>query len=585
MRVHTVWEYVQGFCKTKHYLLLANFFLVFFLIVLSRLHVLPFGKGDFLFFSILTLAFSLYRPGWSFLFFIGTIAIENISAAPLELGIEVRPYQFLGALTLIAMVIRFFGGRLPYKPIQFSWQDMLLFIIGFSSIVTVFMSEHVMSDIKQVIVFFSFLGLYFLVRYYVQDMYDLKKVTPFFVSAALVIAVYGIWQNMQFARGLPSFEIMPGRPNATFTEPDWLGMYLVLLAALIYSLIWHVNKTGGNIVSLVSNFHPEYSGLISNKFQNIKFQILNLFLFALLILVYILLILTVSRSAWLGVTVVTISFLVTVLTKLKWRGALWQWKEGGAYTIKIACSIGISILVVYNANLTSFNLFNRAQSTGSGLQLITLACLENIDAVYPREIKDISEVSRYGCRHINLEDIEKEKGAGNIIIEVSRPDPNISIRKTIYQKSWNEIKAHPLAGIGWGSIGEKLGKDAQGNSFNTSNIFLETWLGAGIAGLISFLALWIIIFIKSIFSFLQQGNAAENKLGLFLMLGSEAILVTNLFNAGMFLGILFLFFAISNVKSDSSLCISFPRHACRGNPVFKLKDEINNESNFDSPSL
>lgn len=272
--------------------------------------------------------------------------------------------------------------------------------------------------------------------------------------------------------------------------------------------------------------------------------------YGFLLLVLTLIILTVSRSAWLAAFIVTVSFLVVVFTKLKWNPAYWQWREGGAYVLKIFCVFGVSLFLVYAFKLTSFHLFNRAQSTGSGLQLITLSCPGNQDIAYPREVKNLEEVTRYGCRHINLEDIKKEKELGNAIVEVLRPDPNVSIRSALYQKSWNEIKMHPIMGIGWGSIGEVLGKDGQGNSFNTSNIFLETWLGAGMAGLIAFIGVWIVIFIKAMFCFLQRDNQAANSWGLFLILGSEAFLITNLFNAGMFLGILFLFFAVSNINTD-----------------------------------
>ena len=53
-------------------------------------------------------------------------------------------------------------------------------------------------------------------------------------------------------------------------------------------------------------------------------------------------------------------------------------------------------------------------------------------------------------------DIEKEKAAGNIIQEVYRPDPNVNIRSGIYKKSFEQIKGHPIFGIGWGSMGKIL---------------------------------------------------------------------------------------------------------------------------------
>jgi O-antigen ligase len=160
----------------------------------------------------------------------------------------------------------------------------------------------------------------------------------------------------------------------------------------------------------------------------------------------------------------------------------------------------------------------------------------------------VDELARYGCRHINLEEIQNEKAKGHFVMEVFRTDPNVDIRSRIYQQSFMEIKAHPVFGIGWGNIGRILGTDENGHALNSSNIFLETWLGAGIIG---FFAI-VLIFLYSLgngIKFLISGKNAEEKvLGIFLMLGLFALLIPDLFNAGVFLAILWTFFGIAMIK-------------------------------------
>lgn len=84
----------------------------------------------------------------------------------------------------------------------------------------------------------SFVVLYFLVRVYIQDWHDLKRITPFFLSSSMIVVLYGILQNILFSLGRNPFEVMPGRPNGTFSEPDWYGLFLAFLLAVIFSGVY-----------------------------------------------------------------------------------------------------------------------------------------------------------------------------------------------------------------------------------------------------------------------------------------------------------------------------------------------------------
>ena len=531
----------------KLYLVIADVLLVIFAIVFANAGLLPFKSlGDFAFFAILALVLAIYRPGWAFLFFVGSLVLENINLAPASIGISIRPYQFMALVTIIALAVGFGAKRLKFEIPKWKWYDALPIIFALAGFLSAIFSitgpigESNLQPFKQAVIATTFVGIYFLVRIYVQTFDDLKRVAPFFLSSGVVVALYGIWQNIRFAGELNSFEVMPGRPNGTFTEADWLGIYLIFLLSAILSIIYYLNKK-----IRISN--DQFS--ISNKFSIIQF-----FNYVLLTLAITALVLTVSRSAWLGAVIITLGFLKMVLLsnsrpenesgfknkffaiykKVNWRGFFRILRN-------LALAIICSIAIVYVFNLTTFQLGSRAASTG-GLQKITIACLGGSDKVVPEKINSLAELENYGCRHINLEDIEKELESSNAVLEVYRPDPNVGIRAKIYKTAWEQIKQNPIFGIGWGSIGSILGTDDRGASLNASNIFLETWLGAGLLGLLALVILFGYICIAAIRQWL---NNEDKTVSIFILLTLVAIVIPNLFNSGIFLGFVWAYLAVA----------------------------------------
>lgn len=527
-------QFVNNFNKPKVWLILANALLAFFLILLKNSGVIPMAAGDFIFFAFLMLAFALYRPGWAFLIFIGMIILENINLAPQETSIMVRPYQLIGGLIIFSIIIRLVFRKLYFKPIRLKWFDWLLVAINISGFLSLTDSTDKFASLKLGLIFATFTLLYFLVRNYIQTAEDLKKIVPFILGSSIVVVLYGIWQNIIFIHGGNSFEIMPGRPNATFTEADWFGMGLVLIICVIYAL-WYS----------ISNQFSISSDQISEQNANYKMQITKISLYIFIVLTFIALILTVSRSVWLGALATTFIFLFIILTNLRFNFKDWQWKLFFKNLVLIFSAGIISLAVVYVFHLTNFQLFNRAQSVGSGMQKITVSCRDNINL--PENIDNVSGLEKYNCRHINLEEIESEKTAGKFVAEVYRKDPNVNIRSEIYQKSWQEIKNHPVLGIGWGSIGEILGKDDRGASLNSSNIFFEVWLGSGIIGIICFSVILIYILFKSIAGYFYASKNEAKTINLFFIISWFGIIIANLFNAGIFLGFLWVWIAAAQI--------------------------------------
>ncbi|MGW8184868.1 MAG: O-antigen ligase family protein [Candidatus Moraniibacteriota bacterium] len=522
-------EIVNRLNTLKYYLLTANILLVISLITLTNFGVLPLkNTGDFLFFTALAFMLALYRPGWSFLFFIGTIALENIDLAPKEIDLTIRPYQLLGLATFLAVGVRYFTRRLNFKLPKIEWTEyaLVLFVLGgFLGSLNAYNSGLA---IKQSIIIVSFALLYFLVRIFIRDLDDIKRTIPFFLSSSFVVVLYAIWQNWRFIQGRNHFEVMPGRANATFTEADWLGMFLVLLLTILYVVAY--------------NFYSKMK-ILKLSYKTYMFGY-SCFVWVMIVLSWMALIITVARSAWLGAGVVTLGTAIYLLVKKKIK-----------LSLMFMGAILLAIGLVYIFGITNFQLSNRALSTASGEQEITIACKGEVQI--PGPLDNVSQLMQYDCQHINLEDVEKEKSAGKIIKKIYRKDPNVSIRKEIYSKSINEIKNNFIFGIGWGNISDVLGKDERGAGLNSSNIFLEVWLGAGILGLASLITLLGYILVRGKVFFLKKlregkfwrEDSTMDFFHLFLVLGAVAIIIPNLFNAGIMLGFLWVWMGVAFVKN------------------------------------
>lgn len=539
-------NFYDSFAKNiiRNYLVTVNTLWIIFGIIFSNLGMLPFKSGgDFLFFLLLLLGLAIYRPGWAFLFFIGSLALENINVAPKGFGISIRPYQLLGFVTIISLFIGFFTKRFAFSFPKWKWQDGLILIFLIAGFISALGALHKGVALKQSAIIASFGMLYFLVRIYIQSLSDLKKILPFFFSSAIIVCFYGIWQSLRFMQGFDSFEVMLGRPNGTFAEADWYGIYLVFVLASLYGLIYYLSK------KLSVNIHQSLEQLTKNMklmtddrlLMTIYYKRLAL-LYAGIVLLITSLMLTVSRSAWLGVGFVFFVFLIIILTDGKWRISTWKWKKMLGQFICIAVSALASLFLIWMFHLTNFQLGSRAVSTG-GLQKITISCARDQNLILPpQKINNLEELPQYGCFHIKLEDITKEKEQGNIILEVYRPDPNVNIRREIYRKTITELKVNPFLGIGWGNIGYILGNDERGTGLNSSNIFLETWLGAGIVGFISLTVLLGYIFMLSFLNFMKERKMISMA---FLLLAWVGFVTPNLFNAGIFLGFFWVYLAIA----------------------------------------
>lgn len=484
------------------------------LIVLQNMGEFPLHLGDLLFFSVIFLLFSLYRPAWAFLSFVFVLPFEIVNFAPSILPMNLRPYQLFGGLIAIALLVLFVRKKLPRKKLSFGWVDIFPFLVVFGGFLGAANASEPGAAFKQSVVLLSFGLLYVIGRVFIRTAADLRMALRFLLVSSLLVALYALYQNLRFLSGGSSFEVMPGRPNSVFPEADWLGMYFVLFGAILFSIgQMFMDKKDDGSRAFHMAWHPV--------------------LFVFLTLFFVVLLITVSRSAWLGVFVMAV--VSTSLFAYRERSA----KPIVMYVVGIAGAFILAFALVALVPLTRFDLAGRAGSIGDGLQSITVAC-DRADTNLPQVLHTMDELADNGCRHIDLEDIDAQQAMGNSVMTVFRPDPNVNIRREIYVKSFDEIAKHPIFGIGWGSISVILGTDARGAGLNASNLFLETWLGSGLLGLLALLGFLGMIVFRAGRSFLSDRSVES----IFILSVFAGLLVANLFNAGLFQGYMWILFAI-----------------------------------------
>lgn len=517
----------------KWSLVLANVLLAALLIVLANTGVVPLGSVNFLFFFFVTLLFALYRPGWTFLFLVGLLPLEIVNLAPEGWGMHLRPYQWASVILVLALAIRMFMGRLTFPLFTFRWFDAVLFLVPAGAFLSVWNAPDPGLALKQALIITSYFLLYLLCRQYLQTSDDIRQTLPFFFGTSAVVLGYALWQSAREQAGFEAFTAMAGRPNSTFTEADWLGMFVLFLLCVLWVLglqkreLW---ETFGKFEMKKCIFAGPWPALF----------------FALHTLAFLVLIVTVSRSAWLGTLLSALFFAVLLLTTPSLSEKKMSIQRALLFLTLFFSSLLAALGLASVFQLTSFPLFDRAASTATGFQKITVACEKSVSL--PARIQNTQELTLLGCRHIRLEERENLAQAGFAIGEVSRPDPNIEERKNTYQTSLGVIREHSFFGIGWGNIGASLGTDERGARLNASNVFLEVWLGSGLLGLLGFVVFVAGLFFRPLFALRLRKE--DRPFLLFITTATLGLAVFNFFNSGILLGFFFLYLALGTAFLD-----------------------------------
>jgi hypothetical protein len=459
---------------------------------------------------------AVFRPVFGFALFVSALPFEIISILPEHAGLSVRPYQLLGVALGCAILWISTRRNATIADVRSSIGDLLIGVFLLVSFMTVRWAVDPSLSLQQTIILASFVVLYFVSRFFVVDVHRVIAILPIIVISGGVTSVYAIMQNILFLQGGDHQEFMMGRPNAFFAEPDWLGMYLVFVFAACITYLYY------------------------NAHHKRVWRFFDVSLWSVTTTVAVATILTVARSAWVGIVFVSVTYLLVVFLSRKYkmfaRHALW-----------IGSVAVVSVGVALYAPVTNFELDNRIQSTTTGLQEITVSCTQESTGVQlsaQKEISDVSELAQYGCRHIDLEEITKEKMMGHTVVKVMRKDPNVAVRAETYDHVIQLVRERPFSGYGWGSSGALLGNDEHGTPLNASNIFLETALSIGVIGVGVLTLLFGAIGLRALYVLYYAHDEVTRSVAVLGVIGLVAIIVPNLFNAGLFLGFVWLFLAL-----------------------------------------
>lgn len=492
--------------------------------ILVHRGVLPLSPVNVIFFAFLTYLAALYRPGWVFLILVAVVPLEIVNVLPLDWGgIELRPYQFMAGMLVLALITRATMRTLPFRLMRPQWYDALLLLLALGGFLSITISPEPALSFKQALIVTTFVGLYFLGRIFFRTLVDLRQALPFFVLSSTLVAGYALWQNVRSLVGLPSYQVMAGRPNALFSESDWLGMFLLLPLGVALFLLSELVSSRTKHGELVPRFF-HWVGLLSY-----------------LVLIETTLLLTMARSAWLGAVALVVCFLACYLIRLKLETGRLFGRRWWLFLVPFLSTSLASLAFLIYTPLSPFPLLERIESTG-GLQTITISCDERRSL--PEAIASIDDLSALGCRHITLEAIESEQNEGRYVTTVDRPDPNVTIRGEIYGRVTRILTDHLWLGLGWGSITTLLGTDERGAGLNASNVFLEVWLGSGIIGLSVFVIFLVYVSLRLL---TNVCNPEVDDFGLLsgaLLAILIGLTVFNLFNSGILLGFYFMFLSV-----------------------------------------
>ena len=461
-----------------------------------------------IFYGFLLFLACLYRPAWSFLLLVALLPLETTNLLPVSLGVALRPYQLLILVLGLALMVQLMTRKIGWPLFSLTRVDWGVVFLGIGSLLAVVGALDPATAMKNTAIFASFGGLYLIMRYFLSQSALRGQTVVALGIGTSVVFLMALWQNVASLRGWTTHMVMEGRPNSTFFEADWLGLFSALIILFSTAGIWY---------SFKKKYHRrEVFGFVV--------------LVALLFVAWVVLLLTVARSAWLATLIgLLVLFLGGVYSVVK---GWWKQKLLLTTSTVVIVSALSAIIIVTTTGLTRFDISQRVASTATGEQLITVACTTK--TTLPETISSLEALAAYGCQHIRLEEKERLAISGMSIQEVKRTDPNFNTRSEIYTKTFSLIQAHSLLGIGGGNSALVLGTDERGANLNASNLFLETWLANGLMGLLALLTIFGLLLV----SFVNECRVGSEKhlLGIALLV---SLIVFNLFNAGMLLGIFF----------------------------------------------
>ena len=456
---------------------------------------------------ILTLII-LLKPRWGMIFLVFTTVLDNVSL------LGARPYQWLVFLIVTTWIVLFHinyfskkqgaGDNIIvalFKDFKNYWKHnrafaLVLALLFLSSLIGIINAPNQAFSLKQAVVLAFALVIAFLVNRRAQENSQQFQVMSWaFILASIPVGLFALYQNIAHEYGFDSFEVMPARPNSTFYEPDWLGIYVAfVLVLLVYQLMLR-----GNVFKAAENRAKTLAQC---------FGIWMLFLLNTIVLI-----ISVARASWVAITGAFLGFFGLAFVALIFKKIPAKtFFRVLQVTLGWVLATGLALILIHFLNLTRFNLKDRVLSIVNQEHIVTMAEKDGV------KIK------------IDLEEINFYQEQGWLISEEKIEDENVTARFSAYANNWELAQKHWLLGQGQGSILAE-----RDFVHNANNIFYEWLIAGGILGFSAFVALMLMC-LKEVIYLLFLKDSSKGQLfneAVLALMGVTVIFFTNLFNSGV----------------------------------------------------
>lgn len=384
--------------------------------------------------------------------------------------------------------------NLNIKPIMIAFSAFIIV-----SLISFIQAVNLTSAIMEFGRFLSYVVLFVVVSKVKFTSQEYRTFAKSFGISLVVVGIYGVLQyafNISLnTAGLYALTEAKGRVYSTLINPNYYSAFLnfviptLVLLAVVY-------------------------------FKDKKVQLL---LFALYAVYVVNVILTYTRAAW--VTMACAFILMVLLMP----------KEFFKNFIKPHILIAFTTLIVIMFNLPDFQ-----ERTHSALYAIEQLVLPKFSSQVAEGVEDQQKTDELTSEDLEseLEQAEREEEKK----QDATTNKAVVSRMTLWKTGWAMLKDNPLTGVGIGNYRDNykefvtkypelnIGHDV----YSVHNSYLKVGAETGFPGLIAFLLIYLLYFIRIITLYMQQ-NLLGKVLAVGLFVGSVTYMVQNLSNNLMFI--------------------------------------------------
>jgi hypothetical protein len=358
-------------------------------------------------------------------------------------GLDIRLHQVILAITVLLLIPKIIKQD-PTKDIfknitSIDWYYNNIHLVLLSLMWLIILIGGIINggDLKTTIVrnivLLGYIIVFYIIYKYINTRDRLYKAFNIIFLSTGVLILIALYEAIAFQLGWNSFQIFPGRVDSLLPEPNWFGMWLAIVYAIVLPLAF-----------------------VAKEFKQ------QFLLWFLLLGIVLMSILSVTRASWLAIIIITSLYI------------LYQAIFVRKY-IKLLNFIIVLFAVVFGAagmsqlGLTDFNLKDRFTSIIS--QETTYYYEVDEKTGEKKEITDMTKVE-------DKENIEVKKEA----------DINVLSRRDGYINAGVIIYKYIFTGVGLAGYENMVGE-----GYNTNNLLLAVAVAGGIFSISLFLSFLYII--------------------------------------------------------------------------------------------